>query len=53
MKYGGPQGSILGPLLFIININDPPGICKLAKFILYADDANVIISGNNVYEIEN
>ena len=54
MQYGVPHGtgSILGHLLFIIYINDIPNVSQIAKFILYADDANIIITGNNGTEVD-
>ena len=39
------QGSILGPLLFIIYVNDICNISNLLFNIMYADDASVLLSG--------
>ena len=52
LKCGVARGSILGPLLFPIFINDLADICKHTMPIFLADDSNLFINGKDASKIE-
>ena len=52
VSIGVPQGSILGPLLFILHVNDLPEAVSECSILMYADDTVLFYSSSQVSTIE-
>ena len=53
VTYGVPQGSVLGPLLFLLYVNDIYSSSNKLNFYLFADDTNILYSHKNLKSLEN
>ena len=53
IKCGFPRGSVLGPLLFLLFINDLLNCCPTGKIRIFADETNVFFHSDNIEDLIN